>query len=1077
VNKVPEDQHKIIIPLPPRYIVNKLQLGPVELSWEQVKVLFVCVVLTTIIVGAGHGMIALMLQTITMIIIWGLYFKFARTHEVLAESKIMLKHKIRAARGLNKYSSIASSDQRISELYAYSINKISKTGIIDFGSDRFGIIIGCETRWLDDEELSLNIKRICGFLNSVQPGTLVKVRASSQIPYINPVEKMVMRQINEPRSSNEKALLYSMYDLSSKATKTVNWNIKLFIGVQSDKKEIETYMMTLLPGVLNRLQAAHTAAAVITSPTVIYNIFANDNTSHQIHTNTMPALYCERSIWNNILRQIMQGSVVEKEDHLLVNNTEYISCIVAGRPVGGVSGFPPMLSPEILTQLYRLSASEDHVVRIDQSIYPIEPPKALKEIKWGMNAITGNEESLKHNQTARFDMGLDQEDLRALYAQIKDGRENMFDMSCVITVYSHSYESLLAGLSKVRAILSANNIMNIIPNYRTLKTIQSTQFLPYYDESIAVWLPTSALARITPLVNGPNNIVSEHGIYFGNDIHTNQEVIIDLDKLGASHTLMIGPTRSGKTTAMAITGIRTILNGDDAIYITNKPDQTTNYLAVAEFFSDVSQIITLGRQPDGTMKYNINPLDIIFNENVKFDPISKFYEHVNTVKFFLNLLTGGDRTHKQMTYIGETLIDLYAKFGIDPEDKKTWKQEKQPTLLDLYDLWERDKKRYKNDATIEAVYSRTSSLRNTLSWLSNPTNVDLTKKYTVIDLSAIPADTQEAMNYLLTAILALRFDVKSKKKTTIMIDEAGVFLKNPRLQDEFSRMLKQAGSYGVRIIIGSQQLADLSSISPELRANIFISEIYGLNIGKSIDDVVEFFKLSSSDEQFLLSCSRPGMCAVSVGWPYATTYHMQRVASELEAQILFGKQERQVAYIFIHPGLESFAREQGVIMGDWIKGDTTALRSERHVEWEQRVIGTGKVFAYIDKNKLNGEFIMNQSKEHFLNIIQIAAHFITKNIRVEVNHYGDADVVAWVSDGPVAFEYQTAGNNDSKVLTEKRKSAESKYGRVFFVANAQSIREIAEAIGTDEIVLQRGTQLEEKIKELLGETSLKQEDS
>jgi hypothetical protein len=40
---------------------------------------------------------------------------------------------------------------------------------------------------------------------------------------------------------------------------------------------------------------------------------------------------------------------------------------------------------------------------------------------------------------------------------------------------------------------------------------------------------------------------------------------------------------------------------------------------------------------------------------------------------------------------------------------------------------------------------------------------------------------------------------------------------------------------------------------------------------------------------------------------------MQRVASDLEAQILFGKQERQVAYTFVHPDLESFAKEQGVI--------------------------------------------------------------------------------------------------------------------------------------------------------------------
>ncbi len=213
------------------------------------------------------------------------------------------------------------------------------------------------------------------------------------------------------------------------------------------------------------------------------------------------------------------------------------------------------------------------------------------------------------------------------------------------------------------------------------------------------------------------------------------------------------------------------------------------------------------------------------------------------------------------------------------------------------------------------------------------------------------------------------------------------------------------------------------------------------------------------------------MCAVSVGWPYATTYHMQRVASDLEAQILFGKQERQVAYTFIHPGLESFAKEQGVIMADWINGDTTVLRAERHVEWAQRVIGTGKVFAYIDRGKLNNGLILNQSKEHFLEIIQIAACFIKRDIKVEVNHYNDADVVAWLPDGPVAFGYQTAGSNDPKVLTEKRKSSESKYVRLFFVGNAQSVKEVAEAIGTDEIVIPRGARLEQKIKELLGETS------
>jgi len=84
--------------------------------------------------------------------------------------------------------------------------------------------------------------------------------------------------------------------------------------------------------------------------------------------------------------------------------------------------------PDIQTISKRGTRNQDRPVNI-----PIDSPRALLEIKKAMNTITGNEQSLQNNQTARFDMGLDQEDLRVLYAQIKDGKESMFDVNYVIT--------------------------------------------------------------------------------------------------------------------------------------------------------------------------------------------------------------------------------------------------------------------------------------------------------------------------------------------------------------------------------------------------------------------------------------------------------------------------------------------------------------------------------------------------------------------------------------------------------------------------------------------------------------------
>jgi hypothetical protein len=53
-----------------------------------------------------------------------------------------------------------------------------------------------------------------------------------------------------------------------------------------------------------------------------------------------------------------------------------------------------------------------------------------------------------------------------------------------------------------------------------------------------------------------------------------------------------------------------------------------------------------------------------------------------------------------------------------------------------------------------------------------------------------------------------------------------------------------------------------------------------------------------------------------------------------------------------------------------------------------------KSLHIIEKAKLNNELVLNQLKEHYLSVIQVAAYFIKRNIKVEVNNYEDADLVA-----------------------------------------------------------------------------------
>lgn len=1037
-------------------------------SDEQIKIIVACGISIMVLLGVSSSFL-LPLKLIPFILIIGIcagFFKYARTHELLRKSKALFGYHIRKNRGEATLERFNKKNIEIIKSL-YPIRTILKGGCLDFGGGRYGYMIRCTPRKNNDDEVHAQIENIARFLDSLNSKILLKISAAAQIPNINACQDMVNKKLSNKKTAAEKQLLYSIYEMSASSPRPVQWSFVLFLALESNAKEIDALSGAILPGILRILENARIPARILTDSKSILGVYANDFSSIRIDAKGRgPALFGDKSIYAEVSRRLMPGKIQEKEDHVIINGSEFVSCLIVGLPRGGVSGFPSDLSYNVLSQLFELSTSKEQLIRIDLTVWPIESHEATKDLKKAMDKIDVNKETAKHRLTTVQDLQIEREDYEVLLRRLKNGEDKLFHVSYVISVYSPSYELLTAGLSRVRAVLGANSILAEIPYGNILTTLKNSKLIPHVYLETSIELPTSALSRITPIISNSCSLTSKDGAYFGND--GDEEIIINLDEMAAAHTLAIGATGSGKTTGLLLMMTRDVIFQDrKVIYCTIKADAGTNYRNVAEYFGSDSQIIDLGRKSEGERFYNVNPLEIMVDHSATFDPENIFYRHISILKKFFSVLLKTDSVN-QAAYLELSLIEIYDQFGMKPYDASTWDPETPPTLKDLHELWARDKG---DNVSAEALFNKSIPINYSWKFLSNKTNVDLSKKFTVIDLSGIPADLSEAMNYLLTSILSLRFNTNAEQKTSIYLDEGRVFLKNPQLADDIVTYLTQARSAGVRLILATQSITDLKGVSDEFKSNTFVSLIFGNNIDKSIDPVADFFKLGNADIQYLKSCTRKGEALLVCGPPYSQSYKIYMKLSPLEEQIIFGKKQTvDSGFKFLHSDLEAFAKEQGVIFGDWIQGDASELRQKRTGEFQQRTVGSGRSYAYIDPEIIQepGK-ILNQNNDHYLGVVYLGGSLISKGIKVEVNHFDSADVIGYFPGGPVAFEYQSSGNNTLEKLMQKRKNGESTYGRMFFIGDSQSTKEMRKILNDNEIVISRGAQLEILIGRLLNE--------
>ena len=94
--------------------------------------------------------------------------------------------------------------------------------------------------------------------------------------------------------------------------------------------------------------------------------------------------------------------------------------------------------------------------------------------------------------------------------------------------------------------MESNRIYYEIPDYRHMQTLLASQPYPQWVDFSWIELFSYHTASLMPTRN-PNSRTDETGLYFGDDIKTGKNIVIDLKMLAAQHLMFVGSTGSGKT--------------------------------------------------------------------------------------------------------------------------------------------------------------------------------------------------------------------------------------------------------------------------------------------------------------------------------------------------------------------------------------------------------------------------------------------------------------------------------------------------------------------------------------------------
>lgn len=401
---------------------------------------------------------------------------------------------------------------------------------------------------------------------------------------------------------------------------------------------------------------------------------------------------------------------------------------------------------------------------------------------------------------------------------IANYNEDLFYMSVFVTVSARTYEELMWRKQQMTDMLKSMDMYVSDCSFQqedALRTVMPfLQISPKLEKKSKRNVLTSGAASTYMFTSF--EMSDDTGVLLGINRHNNSLCIVDLfdtKKNKNANLNLLGTSGAGKTFTMQLLALRMRMRGIQCYIIApikgHEFRRACNriggqFIKIAPGSPHCINIMEI--------RHTISPEMELIDELDYSEMDSLLAQKIQQLMIFFSLLIP-DMTNEEEQMLDEALIRTYGKFGITHDNDSVYedrnavppKMKTMPILRDLHEELQ------KNEMTKRIAVIVSRFVTGSAQSFNQQTNVDLSNKYIVLDLSELkgkllPVGMMIALDYVWDKIKSDR-----TKKKAIMIDEIWQLIGagSNRMAAEFClEIFKVIRGFGGAAISATQDLSD-----------------------------------------------------------------------------------------------------------------------------------------------------------------------------------------------------------------------------------------------------------------------------